>query len=513
MFDACHAYGLGVLLAHATSAPVQLAWEGAGYRLTTTNTPSLPITAETFTGLLALPDAAAVAQTTAFAVPPVALGNLDGLLAATFTTTGKRLVSVRNALHNQENLDAQACAAAITKAQALIVRLDSYLERQERRTPGGLAALLMGYASDEPVLPILKTKQQNNFTIPMTLDPLVSFAARQPLSDGHITQNTNLAIANLPLATFLAFVGAARFLRGQRCASRLVNLYLPLPQQMTITATTCLPLLAGTSLPAQQALATRWLAHANPPADERWRALSCHTLQTQGSSQSITRAVGVVDYEWLTTLHQRVGDEVGAYWRFALHQSREALPYELDTLTACLLHRSGVAWLQHLNELAHIVAQQRDAQLRTYTDHEVKEITQMLPATENLPLRMVLAQEQGTKRFGHALRQLGRYNPGALREYAEELDAVRDLDQLLRLLAQMTQTCEVLKAKSEFIIVPTDDDLDLLLADVDQFGVKRIASVVLILAVLRYPREEREEPADSPGQAETETEVYEEVTP
>jgi hypothetical protein len=77
----------------------------------------------------------------------------------------------------------------------------------------------------------------------------------------------------------------------------------------------------------------------------------------------------------------------------------------------------------------------------------------------------------------------------------------------------MTQTCEVLKAKSEFIIVPTDDDLDILLADVDQFGVKRIASVLLILAVLRYPREEREEPADSPGQAETETEVYEEVTP
>jgi ribosomal protein S16 len=347
----------------------------------------------------------------------------------------------------------------------------------------------------------------------MTLDPLVSFAARQPLSDGHITQNTNLAIATLPLATPLAFVGAARFLRGQRCASRLVNLYLPLPQQMTITATPCLPLLAGTALPAQQALAARWLSPTAPSAGVVWCALAFHTLQTQGASQSITRDTGTLDYAWLATLQQRVGDEVGAYWRFALHQSREALPYELDTLTDCLLHRSGTAWQQHLNELAHIFAQQSDARMRRYTDFEVKEITAMLAARETLPLRVVLAQEQGTRRFGRTLRQLGRYNPSALREYVEELDAVRDLDQLLRLLAQITQTCEVLKAKSEFIIVPTDDDLDILLADVDQFGVKRIASVLLILAVLRYPREEREEPADSPGQAETETDVYEEMTP
>lgn len=458
-----------------------------------------------------MPDAASlVGSSETHKNPSVALGNLDGLLAAAFTTVGARLVSVQDT-RSKLKLNEAACTHAVAKATTVVERLITYIKRQEERTTGGIFALLNSYVNGQPVSPVFATKGKKDLTIPMTLDPLVSFAARQPLSDGHITQNTNLAIANLPLATFLAFVGAARFLRGQRCASRLVNLYLPLPQQMTITATTCLPLLAGTALPAQQALATRWLAHANPPADERWRALSCHTLQTQGSSQSITRAVGVVDYEWLTTLHQRVGDEVGAYWRFALHQSREALPYELDTLTACLLHRSGVAWLQHLNELAHIVAQQRDAQLRTYTDHEVKEITQMLPATENLPLRMVLAQEQGTKRFGHALRQLGRYNPGALREYAEELDAVRDLDQLLRLLAQMTQTCEVLKAKSEFIIVPTDDDLDILLADVDQFGARRIASVLLILAVLRYPREESEAHADAPGQAETE--VYEEVTP
>jgi hypothetical protein len=244
--------------------------------------------------------------------------------------------------------------------------------------------------------------------------------------------------------------------------------------------------------------------------EAEWQALAYHTLQTQGAQQSITSDAGLLDYGWLTTLQQRAGTQVVGSWRFAVHQSRDVLPYELDTLTDCLLHRSGGAWMQHLNELAHIFAQQSDARMRRYTDHEVKEITAMLAARENLPLRVVLAHEQGTKRFGHALRQLGRYNPSALREFAEELDAVRDSDQLLRVLAQMVQTCVVLKAKSEFIIVPTDDDLDVLLADVEQFGARRIASVLLILAVLRYPREEQ---ADSPGQAETETEVYEEVTP
>jgi hypothetical protein len=99
--------------------------------------------------------------------------------------------------------------------------------------------------------------------------------------------------------------------------------------------------------------------------------------------------------------------------------------------------------------------------------------------------------------------------PGALREFADELDAVRDADTLLRVLAQMVETCVVLKAKSEFIIIPSDDDLDALAA-VEQFGACRIVSVLLILAVLRYPREEREEPINAPGQDDTE--AYKEMT-
>jgi len=514
MFDACHAYGLGVLLAHATSAPVQLEWEGVGYRLSTDASTHPPITLDTIQEMLILPDAASRTDPSVTRnAPTVELGNLDGLLAVSFTTRGVRAVSARDA-HSKEKFNSAVYEQAVEKAQTLVDKLMAYLEHLKRKKSDRLSPLLSLYAPDQAVPVVFTVKGKNDLTLPMTMDPMLSFSTRPPFTNGCITENTNLATENMPLATLLAIIGAARVLRAQRCANALVQLYLPLPSRATITGTTTLHLLAHTSLPAEQALIARWLMYAEQQSayEADWHSLAFHTLQTQGASQSITRDSGALDYVWLKTLQQRAGTQVVGSWRFAVHQSREALPYDLDTLTDCLLHRSGVAWLQHLNEIAHILTYQPDSRLRTYTDHEAKEITQMLAATENLPLRVVLAQEHGTKRFGHALRQLGKYNPSALRELAEDLDAVRDLDQLLRILAQMTQTCTVLKAKSGFIIVPTDDDLDVLLADVDQFGVKRIASVLLILAVLRYPREEREEQADSPEQGETNAEESEEMT-
>jgi hypothetical protein len=515
MFDACHTSGLGVLLAHATNAPVELTRASMGYRLSTHAAGTPALTPEVIRDVLTIPDAATLADPSVTSSDlPIALGNLDGLLAAAFTSRGARLVSVQDA-RNKQTLNDEACKNAVDKASALVERLITYTERQERRTAGGIAALLTMYMSNQPASPVFTTKSNQDVTLPMAIDPMLGYSTRQPLSDGRITQNTNLAVQNMPLAAPLAFIGAARFLRAQRCANKLVNLYLPLPRHIIITAAISLPLLTGTSFPVEQALAVHWLhtAEQQSVSNADWQALAYHTLQTQGTQQSFSRDAGVLDYSWLQTLQQRAGTKLVASWRKVLHRPRETVSYELDVLTDCLLHRSGAAWLQHLDEIAHILIQQPDLRVRRYTDCDVKEITQMLQAQENLPLRVVLAQEHGTRRFGHALRQLGKYNPSALREFADDLDAVRDLDQLLRLLAQITQTCAVLKAKSEFIIVPTDDDLDILLADVDQFGVKRIASVVLILAVLRYPREEREEPADSPGQAETETEVYEEVTP
>ena len=51
----------------------------------------------------------------------------------------------------------------------------------------------------------------------------------------------------------------------------------------------------------------------------------------------------------------------------------------------------------------------------------------------------------------------------------------------------MVQKCAVAKAKSDFIIVPYDDDLKYLLDDLDKFGAQKIAGMLAILAYARYP--------------------------
>ena len=54
------------------------------------------------------------------------------------------------------------------------------------------------------------------------------------------------------------------------------------------------------------------------------------------------------------------------------------------------------------------------------------------------------------------------------------------------------QTCEVVDANSPFIIVPTDEDLKLLLDDVERYGASMVAALLRLLSTLRYiPRKER----------------------
>jgi hypothetical protein len=104
------------------------------------------------------------------------------------------------------------------------------------------------------------------------------------------------------------------------------------------------------------------------------------------------------------------------------------------------------------------------------------------------PLSSVLEQERGTLRFGHALRLLGQQNPAPLRDIIDALDSACTSDQLVRILAQAAQECAVASAKTEFIVIPSDNDLRQLLDDVDQYGARTIAGLLIILSALRYPR-------------------------
>jgi hypothetical protein len=113
----------------------------------------------------------------------------------------------------------------------------------------------------------------------------------------------------------------------------------------------------------------------------------------------------------------------------------------------------------------------------------------------------VLNREQGTLRFGHALRLLGQHTPASLRDIIGALDAVKSRDQLLRLMAEAAQECAVASASTEFIVIPDDDDLKHLLDDIDQYGAKTVAGLLIILSTLRYPKRDGRKTTDHSSDA------------
>ena len=122
----------------------------------------------------------------------------------------------------------------------------------------------------------------------------------------------------------------------------------------------------------------------------------------------------------------------------------------------------------------------------------------MKAATE-IPLSTVLEREQGTLRFGHALRLLGKYNNGPLRDIIDSLDSVQTCDQLMHVLAQAVQECAVAGAKTPFIVIPDDEDLKHLLDDIDRYGARTVAELLIILSALRYPRKVEDESKEGEG--------------
>jgi hypothetical protein len=103
-----------------------------------------------------------------------------------------------------------------------------------------------------------------------------------------------------------------------------------------------------------------------------------------------------------------------------------------------------------------------------------------------LLLSQILANRTGTLRFGRALRQMERSRPGILRDVLDRLATVSTVEALLKILHTALEFCVVEKSRSKFIIVPNDNDAQQLLIDTERFGVKQVASVLIILSSLRY---------------------------
>lgn len=490
MYDPLHAYGVALTLASASSAPIELRDEGPVYRLYSPITvlPELN-TANLLAKILALPTPEQLQlNKQELEKASVALANLDGLLVALFTVPGVRLVSVCDLLDHQRQQPMRS-EAGLKKVNQAILRWQKYLECLSKQPARWLALALQDYEITLLTVPFSGYKGNQDLCALMTLDPSFGYSTRRVMSDGLITDKTNITVRGTRFAVLFALIGAARFLRAQRTNNKLVNLYVPVANVMTIHPETAMPLLNSATVSASQAVVYQWLVHSQAAGlpEVNWNGLAYQTLQTQGTSQSISVGRGYLSYQWLNSLKKQVGLKMINYWKLLLDCRPEQLSFELGNLIDALLERHSAAWLTHLRELAICSLESNQDFVRPYTLKELKEVTQaMVPSKNTSLLSTVFEREEGTIRFGRALRLLGQINNGALSEIIEKLDAVQMPNQLIRIAATIAQECEVASAKSKFVIVPTEADLKILVDDIEQYSPRNIADLLISLSFVRY---------------------------
>lgn len=489
-FDALHSYGLGILLATATDLPVALQDEGIYYRLSSSprnNVPALPDLLETIWQVptikeLSLPQ-------TGHREAPLASANLDGLLAAVFTQTGPRLVSVADLLLKARRTGS-LLAQGLQKVQRATTQWKSWAERVGCGSSPWLDELLQEYSPTTPALPAFSiAKKRQDLRIWMTLEPSLGFSTRRLWSDGLIDDETSLTLSGPRYGVLLARIGAARFLRAQPVAGQLVNFYLPLASTLTLHAETALPVLSSLTLPSDQALIAEWLSYVRsvPPLEATWDALAYQVLQVQGAHAPISRESGVLPFDWITPLTEQMGYGLMHFWQSVLQRHQEDTAYPIDTLLSALLTRHPDIWMAYLREHTWAAQMSSKERVRPYTFQECKELTKTMTPSMPSPLRIILEREQGTLRFGRALRLLGHVNHASLVETLDLLEEASTLEQLLLILGYAVQDCALASAKSPFVVIPNEKDLKYVGDDVAQYGVRLVANLLLILSTLRYP--------------------------
>ena len=111
----------------------------------------------------------------------------------------------------------------------------------------------------------------------------------------------------------------------------------------------------------------------------------------------------------------------------------------------------------------------------------------MIDPSSSHPLGAVLhRKEEGTVRFGRALRQLGTKNPALLRDFIELLEPIRTEEALFPILRALVAECDRIKLRWRYILVPSDNDFPLLLDDIYRHGIRQIIGVLLVLSALHY---------------------------
>lgn len=490
-FDILHAYGLGVLLATACDTMVELGEAAYSYILSCSVCQLPQIDSDALLECafplpdeeeLRLYDPHAEAQKLAITV-------LDGLLAALFTTPGPRVLSVSDLLRKQ-SLDQTIIQKSLLKAARKVDNWKAFVKRVAReKRENWLDDVLSDYHPDHPVCPLLVEGTESKINILMTIDPSLSYSLRSPYSDGRTMERTQVTVQGTRYAGLLAYLGASRFLRGHHLSGDLINYYLPLARSCSIHAHMALPLLLPMDQKPEQAAIRQWLLLSQQPFQEKavWSSLAYQTLLTQGIQQSLSLEHGELEYGWLFALQRRLGNGVLRSWQFQV-SAKSGTQEEQENLLDCLKRRDPRAFRSYLLLKARTLVAHPDSVERRYSLEEVRIITEAMKNSAQEPLKIVLEREEGTRCFGRALRQIGRFDSSKLRDLTEELEAVRTRAQLLPVLQHVVLASELAKAKEQRIVVPTEKDLTVLLEDVERFGIPEVVGLLLVLSVLRYPR-------------------------
>src|SRR5712692_5929736 len=149
MFDALHAYGLGIVAASSTGEPVAVQDCGCFYRLSCSSgaVPRVPV--DLLDEIFALPEPdealrAQEAQATPVAPAP-ALANLDGLLAALFTRPDVVRSCSLSALLRRHRFDPTALERGIESVRAVCARWKAWVARETPPASHWLGELLGDY--------------------------------------------------------------------------------------------------------------------------------------------------------------------------------------------------------------------------------------------------------------------------------------------------------------------------------------------------------------------------------
>jgi hypothetical protein len=411
MLDALHAYGLGILLAGASGVRIRLQEEGLWYRLSCPQGIPLQVPFEVLDQILALPTVEdLLAPQSRHGRPPVPLGTFDGLLAVLFTR-GERHLSVSDLLR-AGRLNEEAARKGLKKVTGATMQWKDYAGRETPQRFEWFARVLDVYTHVPSAVPLPRElRRPHDLTALMTLDPAFGYSTRRPTSDAMLMRKVNIALEGTPYATFWAYLGASRFLRAQRVAGHLVNLYVPLASAITITSETTLGVLSSVDCPAAQALTRQLVGLSGGAAAHRavegawWKGLAYQTLQTQGVQQSISMDRGHLECSWLTAYAQEVGSGPLRFWNSWLRIPDKCTSDEREHLVDFLMHRRPSAWYDHLRDVMRHAYIRNEQGCPLYSREEVKVMTMAnLPTAD--PLRKVLERDEGTLNFGRALRLL-----------------------------------------------------------------------------------------------------------